>query len=159
MKPERSPAERSLRAVSIVISLVSIVAFSTLAYSVYADYEGVVGVFGGGQGASPVASNTVVSGSDVTQMLNFTVPNKGLYPITVSLSCSGAASAKVTCTNATATVPPGSSGVLAFAITLHNATSGAASLPSVPGTLALSISPFATLRLSFDFASLGGAQQ
>ena len=158
MNVEKSPVDRSLRAVSIIISLVSIVAFSTLAYSVYADYEGVVNVFGG-HGGSPVASETVVNGSDVTQMLNFTVPNKGLYPITVSLSCSGAVTAKVTCDNATATVPPGGSGVLAFAITLHNATSGGASLPSVPGTLALSISPFATLRLSFDFASLGGAQQ
>jgi hypothetical protein len=74
---ERSTAARSLRAVSLAITLVSIVTFSTVIYSAYQDAEGLVG---SGTGAGISVGNTL-SGGNMTIVVNATVLNRGLYPI------------------------------------------------------------------------------
>lgn len=155
MKREPSTVAPSLRAVSLAVTLVSIVAFSTMAYSAYADYSGVLGVLGQSSGSPAIATRTVVQGTSATVYLNVTIPNDGLYPLGVGLSCiSPGGSNQVSCSSASVTVPPGGQETLRFAMTVQNVNASSSSGIQAKGNLSLSLVPFASLNIVVDLGSL-----
>ena len=152
MKREPSTVARSLRAVSLVITLVSLVAVASIAYSGFADISGVLGVVGQNPGSSGVATKTVTQGTSTTVYLNVTVPNDGLYPLTIGLSCQPSGGiTQVTCITAGVTIPPGGQQILHFAVTVP---SSAAPNIHANATLAVALEPFASFSIVIDLGRL-----
>jgi hypothetical protein len=157
LKREPSTAARSLRAASLVITVVSLVAFSTIAYSFYEDVTGVVGALGSGSQTPSITSSTVVQGTSATIYVNATIPNRGLYPLAVGLTCLPSnGSVTVTCADATVTVPPGQEQTLHFAMNLQNLNPSGPNNISVAANVTLAIEPFVTFVISTRFVSGGG---
>jgi hypothetical protein len=153
LKPEHTTAARSLRAVSLAITLVSIVTFATVIYSAYAGYTTVLDI--SRSGTSAVSATTVVQGSSETLFLNATVPNKGLLPIQVNLSCAPSHT-DVSCPSASLTVGPGQTRTLHFNMTVTNFAQYLSNPGGlhVNGTLTFELVPFAGLSVSVDLATL-----
>ena len=146
---------RSLRAVGLAITLVSIVTFSTFAFSAFADFQGFVGSIQSGSG-SAVSGTAVLQGSTLLLDLNATVQNQGLYPLSITLSCSSVQTEGATCTTAHATILPGQSSTLYFRMAVPNGTeyvSGAKQL-HINGSATLALEPFASVTISKDFGTL-----
>lgn len=157
MKPEQSTGGKSLRIVGLAITLVSVVVFSTIAYSAYVDGRGVISAITGA-GVAPI--KTVATKTDTTILVNITIPNDGLYPVSLSFECSPPPGSPLSCSTANITVPPGQTGFLNFSITMDNATSGSLSGLSLPGNATVSLDPFASITVSFNLGhivSQGGA--
>ncbi len=145
---------RALRAVSLVLTLVSVVAFSTIAYSAYADVQGVTGIFGG-TGSSAVTTRSVTNGSGTTVIISVALPNKGLYPLMVGVSCQPSnGSVRFTCRNASVTVQPGLEGVLNFSVTFQNLTQSELSGLQAPAKVQMALQPFAELDLTVNLGSM-----
>ncbi len=153
MTSEHHTATRSLRAVSLAITLVSLVAFSSIAYSAYADYNATVGALKPGSQGSAIAVRTVTAGDTVTLYVNVTVPNRGLYTIGVGLSCVPGGALKVACSNAEVSIPPGATQVLQFMAVASNVSSPQQLAP-LKGNLSLSLSSFASLSIVVDLGSM-----
>jgi hypothetical protein len=155
LKHEPSTVARSLKAISIVITLISIAAFSTIAYSAYADFAGVFRIMGQG-GASPNMSNSaVVQGNSIVVHLNVTIPNDGMYPLTVGLSCLPSnGTVLVTCPAASVTIPPGGEGTLHFTMNIQSPSLADLSGLHTEGNLSLSIEPFASISVIIGLGSV-----
>lgn len=78
---EASIAKRSLKAVSIAITLISIITFSTISYSAYAEYQALTALSG-----KDIGISGKIEGSKVILSVTGNVPNKGLYPLDIQLS-------------------------------------------------------------------------
>ncbi len=151
MKQETSPVGSSLRAATLAITLVSIVTFSTVLYSAYAEVQGVMGVLGQNSGNGVISTRTTTQNESATLYVNATLPNRGLYPLRVALSCSPAQSTNVTCQPGVVTIAPGSTGTLRFSLTSPNLSRiGAA----VPANFSVELEPFASISVSVDLSSL-----
>ena len=155
MKREPSPVTRSLRAASLVITLVSIVAFTTVAYSFYTDVTAVVGALGSSN-SKGVSTSTVVNGTTAIVSVNATVPNPGLYPVSVSIFCLPSnGTVHVTCSNSGVTVPPGTSQTLRFTMALSNLSSTAPNRFTIDGNISLSLVPFGSVSIVKPIAAGG----
>jgi hypothetical protein len=100
-------AARSLRAVSLAITLIAIVTVSTVAYSAYQEYAFVTGPdFASALGGSPTGS---VVGSTIVFSVNGSIPNRGLYPVQVQLGLSLLSGGQLISRNGSGvlTFPPG----------------------------------------------------
>ena len=74
-----------LRGVTIAVVVVLLLVVGTVAYSAYEDYNAVRGKLAGG---SQQAVGTVVfGGTNETVSLNIPIPNGGLYPLNVTVTC------------------------------------------------------------------------
>jgi len=151
LKPEHSTAARSMRAVSLVIVLVTVVTLFAVVYSAYEDASALTSVKSGSSAAS---SKTVVIGNDAEFFLNITLANAGILPFQAQVTCS-AVQPSVSCTPASLTVNPGTSGTLHFEMTvnnyaqLENSTGGL----NVNGTMTFGLVPFASLSVALNFGS------
>jgi hypothetical protein len=153
LKREPSPAARSLRAVSLVLTVVGLVAASTLLYSGYQDLTGVLSGLSQGPGGH-VSATTVVQGPTTMILLNVTVPNHGLYPLVVGLTCvSSNGTIVVSCNNASVSIPPGSSETIHLVMTLENTNQTQVQSFRVQGNLSLTLRPFASFSVLFPFVS------
>lgn len=144
-----------MRAVSLAITLVSIVTFATMIYSAYQDVSGVVGIFGGKPAGSLGPLQTKVSGNTAQDGLNFTIPNNGLYPLTLRVSCSEPGGLPVSCQAVDLTVIPGQTEVVHFVILVSDVKALRAMVAAgqsihVNATASVSLEPFATLSVTFD---------
>lgn len=151
MKSESSTAARSLGAVSLAITLVSLAAFSSIAYSAWADINGVIGTVGQGPRSSAIVAETVTRGNSITLYLNVTVSNKGLYPLTVGLTCQPSSTAKLTCQPASAIIPPAGQSTLHFSMTVLNASQTSI---QANGTLSVTLQPFASVDVGLNLGSM-----
>jgi hypothetical protein len=155
LKREPSTAARTLRAVSLVITLISILTFVTLAYSGYEDVAPLVQGASGGPppiAVSPPQSN----GQTSTIFVNVTLHNGGLYPIGVSIACSSQTNG-TSCSDVAASVVPGQTQVIHFSVTTQNSNLGqGGSFPNIIVSVQLSLVPFLTLSVTINPAALAG---
>ena len=159
MKSEPSIAARSLRATGLAITLVSLATFSTVVYSAYSDAQAVFAALHAG---SAVSASESVQGSTALIHLNVSIQNKGLYPITLAMSCSPGRESGITCNSPNVTVSPGRDQTLRFLITVANYTrfQGNSGGLHLNGTVAVALVPFASIVSKVDFGSFlsqGGA--
>lgn len=140
-----------MRLVGIAITLVAITVVSTLGYSVYADVHGVISALGG---KGLAATRTVSSGESATFVINITIPNAGLYPVSLSISCSPPPGSQFSCSPADVTIPPGQTGVLVFSVTDNNITAATSPGASFPANATVSLDPFASISIGFNLGSL-----
>lgn len=158
MKPSTPNGIKALRAVSIAVTLISLAVIGSVLYSAYIDYSAVRNEFGAGSTARP-SVHILVQGTDRVVTLNFTVNNRGFYPLDVSLSCLGP-TPNIVCYPATVSVPAGQQRMLIFQFTVGNyiqyTTPGSL---HINGTIGVMMGPFADLKIGTDFGSLaaGGA--
>jgi hypothetical protein len=141
--------------VSLAITVVSIVAFASIAYSVYQDYQGILGVLNQKGASSSIAENTVVRGNNVILYVNATLPNRGLYPITLGVACIGGNSTQLSCNAASVTIPPGGEGTLHLMGTVP-ATNPSQSLASFKGRFTFSLASFASIGIVVDLGNFKG---
>ena len=151
MKSEPSTAARSLGAVSLVITLVSLAAFSSIAYSAWADINGVIGTAGQGSRSPAMVAETVTRGNSITLYLNVTVSNKGLYPLTIGLTCQPSSTTKLMCQPASVIIPPAGQGTLHFSVTALNASQSSI---KANGTLSVTLQPFASVDFGVNLGSM-----
>ncbi len=157
MMREPSMAWRSLRAVSIMITLVSVVTFGTMIYSTYEDATATLAAIGN-PSHQGFGTQTTVSGNTAQVALNFSLFNKGLYPLGVNLSCAPSQSLPVSCQPVQVSVPPGVTKSVRLVLSVNDVTklqsiaTGAAQL-HLNATASVSLEPFATLSVTFDLGS------
>ena len=148
MKREPSMVGRSLWAASVVITVVALVAFSTLAYSVYADVGSVGRSLSSSSSPSGYTTSVAVNGTSETEYVNATIPNAGLYPLVVGLSCLPSnGSVRVTCSNTEVTIPPGGEQTMHFAMVFQNISFTSTNTVSVKGNVSLALVPFASVSM------------
>ena len=139
----------ALRGVTVAITLILLVVVGTVAYSAYEDYSAVRAELAGG--SQQAVGAAVLRGSTETVSINITVPNKGLYPLNVTLACNYPTS-NVVCQRASVNVPPGEEGVLRFRMTVSDVSQFESSDNRVVnGTVSISMSPFVGLTVGTDF--------
>lgn len=143
----------ALRGVTIAIVLVVIIVVATVAYSAYEDFNGVrQGTAGGGKLIVGRAIYDQATGAE-TVTFNVTVPNRGLYQLNVTISCSSA-NPDVSCKTGTAEVPPGQQQVLRFSLSVSNVQQFLASGDrQINGTVDMALEPFATMSVGVNFTS------
>lgn len=162
MTREASTAASVLHAVSLAITLVSIVTFATMAYSAYQDTAGMLSTLGTA-GSSAPGAHLIVSGNMAKLNLGFSVPNNGLYPLAVRISCAPSGSLPVSCGTVAVSVGPGLSESVNLALTVTDLARLRSILANgnslhLNATAAVSLEPFATLSLTFDLGpTLSGA--
>jgi hypothetical protein len=148
----------ALRGVTVAIAVIVLLVVGTVVYSAYEDYSAVKAELAGGtQQAEGVA---VLRGSTETVSINITVPNNGLYPLNVTLSCDYPTS-NVVCQRTSVDVSPGGEGVLRFRMTVADVSQFENSGNQViNGTVAISMTPFVGLTVGTNFGGFvktGGA--
>jgi hypothetical protein len=158
LKREPTIVTRSLRAVGLAITLVSIVTFSTIGYTVFADAQAFLGSLQSGPGHT-ISSAYRFQGSNLLLDLNATVQNQGLYPLSITLSCSPVQQEGVSCSSAQATIPPGQTSTLVFRIMVPNATEYTNAVQSpkqlhINGTATFALEPFASITINSDYGNL-----
>lgn len=142
----------ALRGVSVALGLIVIVVIGTIAYSAYEVYTGVAGELSGG--SHPITAGAVVQGSSAIVTLNITAPNRGVYPLNMTLTCDSPPS-DVVCAPAGVVIPPGHEGLLSFKMTIVNVQAfEAASDHTVNGTVTISMEPFVSLSVGMDLGSI-----
>ncbi len=154
MKREPSILASSLRAVALIITLVSIVTLSTVGYSAYADVSSVTSTLGGGLPTTSITAETVVNGSAAIVYLNVTLANKGLYPISLSLTCLPTNGSGITCTSPSIMFLPGQSQTLHFVMTVENYSRFIARNMRVDGQVVVTLEPFASITVAVDLGTL-----
>ncbi|MDG7011257.1 MAG: hypothetical protein JRN57_03960 [Nitrososphaerota archaeon] len=161
MKPRTPRGIWALRVVTVTVALAVVVVAATVAYSAYEDYSGFRS--GLSAGNKMVVGNAVYDQATGAETISFnvTVPNRGLYPLNVSISCSSA-SPSVQCRNATSDILPGQQGVLHFSMTVADVQQFLGSADrQINGTVAMTLAPFASLSVGVNFTSFvrlpGGA--
>ena len=124
----------------------------TVAYSSYEDYSALRADRLLGTPRQAVGRE-VLRGTAETVSINITVPNRGLYSLNVTITCSYP-TANVVCQRTSVDVAPGSQGVLYFVMNVGNVTQFETSVDQdINGTVAISMPPFAFLTIGTD---LGG---
>jgi hypothetical protein len=154
LKSERSTAARSFRAVYLAITLVSLIAFSSVAYSFYRDYQGFIGVLSM-KGSTAVKETSVLNGNNVTLYVNATLPNKGLYPITLGVSCLPDNFTVLSCNSASVTIPPGQNATLHLRGTLLSSTPTQA-LETAKWRFSFGLATYAAIDIVVVLANVGG---
>lgn len=159
MKSEPTTAGRSLRTVSLAITLISIITFTTLVYSAYEDIGGILGLFGGQTTPNPPTLQTVVSGNTALIELNLSISNRGLYPVSLRISCAPPPGLPVSCQLAQATVGQGNTQGLHLIIMVSD-IAGLKSIAAggqgihLNATATASLEPFASVSANFDLGSI-----
>lgn len=136
-----------LRLVTVLITLLVILVLGSIVYSVYEDYTAFTSNLNGAQ----FAGKAVLQGSSETITMNVTVPNKGVYPLSVAVACSPRTT-NVVCQPAEVVVQPGQQGVLRFRLTVANVQQFLSSGDHrIDGTVTMELVPLSTLSVSVDF--------
>jgi hypothetical protein len=153
MKRKTPTGLRVIKGISIAISLIVILVLGTVGYSAYQDYNAVKAELGG---TSPQATGrAVMQGSSEIVSINITVPNRGLYALNVSVTCTP--QSNVVCSPTEVSVPAGEQGVLRFRMTIVDLAQYVSSNNHrIDGTLAVKLVPLASLAIGVD---LGGFVQ
>ena len=139
----------ALRGVTVAIALIVLLAIGTVAYSAYEDYSAIKAELAGG--SQQAVGAAVIRGSSETVSINITVPNNGLYPLNVTLTCNYP-TPNVVCQRASVDVSPGGQGVLRFRMTVSDVSQfESADNKVVNGTVAISMTPFVGLTIGTDF--------
>ena len=143
----------ALRGVTAAIALVVIIVVATVAYSAYEDVDAFrSGAASGSKLITGSAAYDQSTGAE-TVSFNVTIPNQGMYPLDVTISCSSSNPA-VHCQPATADVQPGQQQVLHFDMTVANVQQFLASSDhQVNGTVDMTLVPFASLSVGVNFTS------
>lgn len=147
----------ALRAVTITITLIVLLALGAVAYSAYEDYSAVRTELGPGSGGS--SGRVTMQGSSEVVSINVTIPNRGLLPLNVTVSCD-TGDPNIECQTARVDIPPGQDGVLSFKMTVVNLAQFTSSNRHINGTVAMSLEPFASLKVGVNlggFVNTGGA--
>jgi len=149
----------ALRGVTVAIAVIVLLVVGTVAYSAYEDYTAVKAELAGGSNQAVGAA--VLDGSAETVSINITVPNGGIYPLNVTLTCDYPTS-NVVCQRTSVDVSPGSQGVLRFRMTVLDVSEFEGSGNQlINGTVAISMAPFVGLTVGTNFGGFvktGGAQ-
>ncbi len=141
----------ALRAVTITIALIVILVIGTVAYSAYEDVTAVRSELAGG--SHQAVGSRVLQGSAETVSINITVPNRGLYTLSLTVTCRYPTS-NVVCQPANVSIPPGQEGVLRFKMVVADINQfNAAADRTVNGTVTADMPPFVTLSVKTDFGS------
>ena len=139
----------ALRGVTVAVALIVLLVIGTVAYSAYEDYSAVRAELAGGSRQAVGAA--VLRGSMETVSINITVPNDGLYPLNVTLTCNYP-TPNVVCQRTSVNVSPGGEGVLRFRMTVSDVSLFENSSDRViNGTVAISMTPFVGLTVGTDF--------
>jgi len=139
----------ALRGVTVAVALIVLLVIGTVAYSAYEDYSAVRAELAGGSRQAVGAA--VLRGSMETVSINITVPNDGLYPLNVTLTCNYP-TPNVVCQRTSVNVSPGGEGVLRFRMTVSDVSLFENSGNRViNGTVAISMVPFVGLTVGTDF--------
>jgi hypothetical protein len=148
----------ALRGVTIAIALIVLLVVGSVVYSAYEDYSAVKAELAGG--SQQAVGAAVLRGSTETVSINISVPNKGLYPLNVTLTCNYPTS-NVVCQRTSVDVSPGGEGVLRFRMIVSDVSQFESSGNQViNGTVAISMTPFVGLTVGTDFGGFvktGGA--
>ena len=143
----------ALRGVTIAIALVVIVVVATIAYSGYEDFQGVRSELASGSHIAVGGAFYDQSTGAETVELNITVPNRGLYSLNVTVTCSSA-NPGVSCQRAQAVVPAGEQQVLHFSLAVSNVAQFLASGDhNINGTVVIGLIPFASISVGVNFTS------
>jgi hypothetical protein len=150
MKRKTPTGLKVIRGVSIAITLTLILVLGTVFYSAYQDYNAVRSEL---SGPSPQATGkAVMQGSSEIVSINITVPNRGLYTLNVTVSCTH--QSNIVCSPSGVSVPAGEQGILRFRMTVVDiAQYASSSNHRIDGTVAIQMVPFASLGVGVD---LGG---
>jgi len=148
----------ALRGVTVAIALIVLLVIGTVVYSAYVDYSAVKAELAGG--SQQAVGAAVLRGVTETVSINITVPNKGLYPLNVTLTCDYPTT-NVVCQRTSVDVSPGGQGVLRFRMTVLDVSQfESSSNQVVNGTVAISMEPFVGLVVGTNFGGFvktGGA--
>lgn len=150
MKGKTPTGLKVIRGISISITLILVLVLGTVFYSAYQDWNAVKSEL---SGPSPQATGkAVMQGQSEIVSINITVPNRGLYPLNVTVSC--AQQTNIVCSPAQVIVPAGEQGMLRFRMTVVDiAQFASSSNHRIDGTVAIHMVPFASLGIGVD---LGG---
>jgi hypothetical protein len=147
----------ALRAVTVTIFAVVLLILGSVVYSAYEDYSALRTELAPGGGGS--AGQVSMQGSSEAVSINITIPNRGLFPLHVEVSCDPG-DANVVCQSANVNILPGQDGVLKFRMTVVDLAKFASSDRRINGTVAISLDPFASLSAGVNlggFVNVGGA--
>ena len=150
MKAKTPTGLKVIRVISISITLILVLVFGTVFYSAYQDWNAVKSEL---SGPSPQATRqAVMQGQSEIVSINITVPNRGLYPLNVTVSC--AQQTNIVCSPALVNIPAGEQGMLRFRMTVVDlAQFASSSNHRINGTVMIHMVPFASLGIGVD---LGG---
>jgi len=148
----------ALRGVTVAVALIVLLVVGTVVYSAYEDFSAVKAELAGG--SQQAVGAAVLRGTTETVSINITVPNKGLYPLNVTLTCDYPTT-NVVCQRTSVDVSPGGQGVLRFRMTVLDVPQLESSDNQViNGTVAISMEPFVGLVVGTNFGGFvktGGA--
>jgi hypothetical protein len=146
-----------LRAITATVAVVVILVAGTVAYSAYEDYTAVRAEFTAG--TQQAVGRATIQGSSETVSINITIPNRGLYTLSVTVTCDYPTS-NVVCQPSQVSVPAGQEGVLRFKMTVADVMQFEDSGSTrINGTVAVGMEPFVSLLIGTDFGgfvSTGG---
>jgi len=152
---DESTAGRSLRSVSIAITVLSIVVFSTIAYSAYQDSAEIINVSGSPSGTPAIIVSTVYHGTTAFVLVNITLRNDGLYPLVFAASCIRTPGGfNATCSLPSTTISPGQTTTVHLNVTVSgiSPTTGTGGKP-IDADFMLALEPFISMQVT---ANLGG---
>ena len=139
----------ALRGVTVAVAVVVLLVVGTVAYSAYEDYTAVKAELAGG--SQQAIGAAVLRGPMESVSINITVPNNGLYPLNVTLSCDYP-TPNVVCQGTSVDVSPGDQGVLRFRMTVLDVSEFEGSGDTmINGTVSISMAPFVGLTVGTDF--------
>ena len=148
----------ALRGVTVAVALIVLLVVGTVVYSAYEDFSAVKAELAGG--SQQAVGAAVLRGTTETVSINITVPNTGLYPLNVTLTCDYPTT-NVVCQRTSVDVSPGGQGVLRFRMTVLDVPQFESSDNQViNGTVAISMEPFVGLVVGTNFGGFvktGGA--
>jgi hypothetical protein len=150
MKQKTPTGLKVVTGISIAIGLIVILVLGTVGYSAYQDYNAVKTEL---TGASPQATGrAVMQGNSEIVSINITVPNRGLYTLNVSVSCTP--QSNVVCSHSEVSVPAGKEGMLRFRMTVVDLAQFVSSNNHrIDGTVAIKMVPLASLAIGVDLGS------
>jgi hypothetical protein len=156
MKHKTPTGLKVIRVVSISITLILVLVLGTVLYTTYQDWNAVRSEL---SGPSPQATGrAVLQGPSEIVSINITVPNKGLYTLNVTVSCTP--QSNIVCSPAGVSVPAGGQETLRFRMTVVDVAQFASSgNHRIDGTVAIQMVPFASLGIGVDlggFVNQGG---
>ena len=139
-----------IRGVSVAITLTLILVLGTVLFSAYQDWNAVKSEL---SGPSPEATGrAVMQGPSEIVSINITVPNRGLYTLNVTVSCTP--QTNIVCSRSGVSVPAGEQGTLRFKMTVVDlAQFVSSSSHRIDGAVAIQMVPFASVGIGVD---LGG---
>ena len=138
-----------LRGITVAIVVILLLVVGTVAYSAYEDYSAVRAELAGG--SRQVVGTVISNGSNETVSIDIPVPNGGLYPLNVTITCNYPTS-NVVCQRTSVNVAPGGEGMLQFKMTVYDVSLFENSGNHViNGTVAITMAPFVGLTVGSDF--------